>query len=1005
MRYRFMTLLTALVLAAGGIRLMAQETTGAVTGRITDPQGLAVPGVTVTLTGPQGTKTLVTDAEGRFSAPLLVPGTYVVKAELVGFKTVQQSNVIVRLGQSIEVMLKMDVGGVAETIEVTASSPIIDTRSTTVGAVLDSDTLANIPIGRRFSDTLYIAPGVTSSGSAGRSNPSMAGGSGLDNAYVVDGVNITNAGYGALGSYSIIFGSLGNGTPYDFIKEVQVKTGGYEAEYGQAIGGVVNVVTKSGTNLMRGSAFGYSRPQGLEGNWKQYESKNGTVQTLGSDLSDLGGTIGGPIMKDKLFYFGAIDPSWDTRTFQAPNNKDADGNDQFPLFAQGGIDRKRQITSYSAKATYNLSSNQHFDVSFFGDPAHGDNGPQRTSALLAQDTSQYSELKKFGGNNQTVSYNGVFSPKFVVEAAYSHARNEIQEVPSVDTWNVTDFRVVPNIVMGGIGFYEAGNDGKNSQYQAKATTVLRNHQIRYGFLFEDINYDNINQRTGPTFTAPNGQQTATGAVISILPEVTGLGQIYRVTRANFISARQTRQQYADWFVQDTFTLGDRLTIRPGVRYERQKLIGQLASATGTSDNDFTLSGNWAPRVGATYDVLGNGRSKIFANWGRFYSRIPNDLAARALSADAGISRADYYDANLTQPIPDGTLTITQTPGSDPQATTSHFLQQGLSADLIDPNAKSSYEDEFVGGIEYEVKPSVNVGVNYIHRSIPRVLEDVGPYPVGACDFLGVGCSFDYTLTNPGPSTPVLTDLGASYEKPIHKYDAVQFTVDKRFGNRWGLQASYTWSRLYGTFEGFYREDNGQSDPGITSLYDFPTNDPSYTAIGGQPPYNFLGDIRYLGSLGAGPLPLDRPHVIKAFGNYTFDMGLNLGVGVTMNSGAPLTELASNPNYENGGEIPTTPRGAGFQTIDGFKTRTPFEYSADMHVDYAFKFKAMGGNRLVVLADFFNLFNLQRTIGYDNFIELEKGVTNPDFGAPVSEIVAGPQYQAPFQLRIGARFEF
>ena len=150
-------------------------------------------------------------------------------------------------------------------------------------------------------------------------------------------------------------------------------------------------------------------------------------------------------------------------------------------------------------------------MSFFGDPAHGDNGPQRTSALLAQDTSQYSELKKFGGNNQTVSYNGVFSPKLVVEAAYSHARNEIQEVPSVDTWNVTDFRVVPNIVTGGIGFYEAGNDGKNSQYQAKATTNLHNHQIRYGFLFEDINYDNINQRTGPTFTAPNGQQTATGA--------------------------------------------------------------------------------------------------------------------------------------------------------------------------------------------------------------------------------------------------------------------------------------------------------------------------------------------------------------------------------------------------------------------------------------------------------------------------------------------------------------
>ena len=220
--------------------------------------------------------------------PLLVPGTYTAKAELQGFKSVQQQNVVVRLGQSIEVQLEMEVGGVAETVEVTASSPMVDTRSTTVGAVLDSETLKNVPVGRRFSDALYLAPGVTSSGSAGSANPSMGGGSGLDNQYVVDGVNITNAGYGALGSYSIVFGSLGNGTPYDFVKEVQVKTGGYEAEYGQAIGGVVNVVTKSGTNKLQGSGFGYIRPHGTEGDWKQFESPNGTVQTLGTDAQRRG---------------------------------------------------------------------------------------------------------------------------------------------------------------------------------------------------------------------------------------------------------------------------------------------------------------------------------------------------------------------------------------------------------------------------------------------------------------------------------------------------------------------------------------------------------------------------------------------------------------------------------------------------------------------------------------------------------------------------------------------
>src|SRR6185295_10630419 len=160
------------------------------------------------------------------------------------------------------------------------------------------DKLALIPVGRRVSDTLYLAAGVSSSGTAGRGNPSISGGSGLENQYVVDGANITNTGYGGLGSYSIIFGSLGNGTPYDFIKEIQVKTGGYEAEFGQATGGVVNVITKSGSNAFKGSAFGYSRPQSLASDYTTVQSIEGTVNTVGSRLSDVGATVGGPILRN-----------------------------------------------------------------------------------------------------------------------------------------------------------------------------------------------------------------------------------------------------------------------------------------------------------------------------------------------------------------------------------------------------------------------------------------------------------------------------------------------------------------------------------------------------------------------------------------------------------------------------------------------------------------------------------------------------------------------------------
>src|SRR4029453_4620319 len=191
----------------------------------------------------------------------------------------------------------MQGGAVQESIEVT--SPTVDTTSTTIGATLDSETLSRLPVGRRFSDTLYLTPGVTTGGSVGSANPSVGGSSGLENQYVVDGVNITNGGYGALGSYSIVFGSLGNGTPYDFMQEVQVKTGGYEAEFGQATGGVINVVTKSGSNALKGSAFGYSRPDGLESDYKTVQSVEGTVNTVASRLSDVGVTGGGPVQRNR----------------------------------------------------------------------------------------------------------------------------------------------------------------------------------------------------------------------------------------------------------------------------------------------------------------------------------------------------------------------------------------------------------------------------------------------------------------------------------------------------------------------------------------------------------------------------------------------------------------------------------------------------------------------------------------------------------------------------------
>jgi outer membrane receptor protein involved in Fe transport len=490
-----------------------------------------------------------------------------------------------------------------------------------------------------------------------------------------------------------------------------------------------------------------------------------------------------------------------------------------------------------------------------------------------------------------------------------------------------------------------------------------------------------------------------------------LGQVYRVSQAFIGEPPVTHQQYMSLFIQDTWQLDPRLTLRPGLRWERQRLVGgtpichENDTAPGRADGTgaavpcgFTWSGSWAPRLGLTYDLRGDGRSKLFASWGRFFARLPNGLAVRALSADAMVSRADYYDSALTQPVPDGVLAA---------GTTRHFSIAGQSVTPVDPGSKPSYLDEWAVGVELEPLRDLAVGARYVRRRMPRVLEDVGSLPAVAYDLKApaVPASVEYAITNVGPHTPVTQPPGlpaAAFEEPRHLYDAVELFGQKSWADDWALVASYRWSRLRGNFEGFFRSDNRQSDPGISSLFDFPTNDPSYTQVGGAQ-FGYQGDIRYLGcTLGCGALPNDRTHQVKLYGSRAFGR-LNMGAGILASSGKPLTALAAHPVYGNGGEIPLTVRGEGLQTTAGFRRRTAIEHTVDLHADYTFRF---GERRLMLVADLFNAFNRQEATDYDNWTELSFGVPNPNFGQPTAGGgAASASYQPPRAVRLGARFEW
>jgi hypothetical protein len=989
----------------------AQDTTsGLIEGRVLDARGAGVPGASVTLSAGQGTRVLRSDARGHFLAPYLTPDVYTVRVELPGFTPVEQRDVRLRLGQRLELSFALALVARHEAIEVTAASSVIDSASTTAGGVLDGDELARLPVPRRFTSTLYMVPGVSDSSGLGEASPSIAGASGLENHYLVDGVNITNPAFGSMGVYGLSFGSLGHGVTTDFVQETEVKTAGFEAEYGQATGGVVNAITRSGTNSFRGSVFGFWRPPGLEGRWPQQRTDLGRVNTTRTEELDFGVNAGGAVVKDRLFYFAAFNPLYDTRTLVAP--------DGFPLESLGQLDRKRRTLSYAGKITWQAASGHRVDLSAFGDPSHGPAGPQRPRALLAQDAAQFSEIESYGGHNQALRYSGILRSDWLVEATAGHASTGLAERPMIDEWRVADRTAVPFVVSGGLGGHQSGTRGDSLQLSFRSTHLFSaggSHELRWGVQRDGIEYTRGGAQTGPAFTFPDGRPTRTGATVDVLPDPV-FGRIYRVAGLIGDSPTST-QEYWSWFVQDTWRAGRRLTLRPGLRWERQRLEGGgtplcysdeslVGKGDGTPGNEipcaYTWSDNWGPRLGAVFDVTASGRSRIYASWGRYYARIPNDLADAAMSGEAG-ARADYFNSSLTEPVPEGVLAA---------RTRSHFLAFGGSPATFANGSRSTYHDELLAGFEIEAIPSLSLGIRYVHRSLPSVLEDYATAPLVAISLgLVAPSAVEYVIGNIRADIPTLDTSGsgvphAFFEDPVHNYDALELTAQKALSKGWSLLASYRWSRLRGNFEGFYRSENPRPLPAVTTLttlFDFPTNDPSYSEIGVRQ-LGYRGDIRYQGStLGVGRLPNDRPHQLKIYGTYAW-RGLTTGLSFRAGSGAPLTALAANPLYGNPGEIPETVRGAGIETVSGFRRRAPTAVLLDLHLDYTVRLA--GTRRLIFSGNVFNVLNSRDPITYDTWSEVQSGLPNPDFGKPAK--FGGSQedaFETPRQVRLGTRFEW
>ncbi|HXC70162.1 MAG TPA: carboxypeptidase regulatory-like domain-containing protein [Pyrinomonadaceae bacterium] len=1090
-------LAVCLCLAAASVFGQDVQTKGMIGGSVTDVNGAAVPGAKIVVTGQTGERTGTTNEAGNFRIENLEPGVYTVRVEQAGFRAALANNVTVNVGRESTLNLKLEPGEVTATVDVTASAGGgIDQQSTSTGQNLNDQLFQNVPVQRQVSSLFYLSPGATDSINGGRDNPSVAGGSALDNLYVADGVNITNSAFGGIGTFSRSYGALGTGINTSFIKEVQVKTGGFEPQYGQSIGGIVNIITQSGGNEYHGAFYGFARPSAFEATRRQPDDTRVNKQgdLLHEENYDVGADLGGYLVRDKLFFFGSFNPTVRREVVTGVRANDADiaaGNESIVnsgLFIQRGEFARRYRTyNYAGKLDWVLNPSHQLTFSIFGDPTKTN---LSSFAFLNIDNNTADSVLDYGTRNWAVRYNGSLSSTWSLNSNFSQGRSNFNETGFADI-NQIAIRLPIDPIRGnytavGRGFFEP-TESSNWKWDintAKVWNKWGQHTVGLGYTYQRSLYSGSRERSGPRFPIPGTNLSGTPADELGIPAF-AIGQPFNVqfrlrsqdpttctecplynVRGNLVPVSlqvfrgefgppdfDTKGNYNAGYIQDIWRVNRFVTALLGLRVEQERVIGSPNSVTGDR-YAYSFTGQYAPRLGVAVDPTGKGNIKVYYNFGRFFEFLPLDAAERSLSQELDFTGARFAPAFTVNGAGQRIVTLDQFGSPIPVIDAAHLLSGaagGVRNDIalsasdlsaITAGTKLGFQDEHIIGADIQLPRNFVLSVRYQYRNLKRVVEDMAilspeaananigqtffignpsshldaatnlvqfAFPIGGTAPAGCTSGFETEVDDPVTGAPISNVCfgstgidpvtGASvnipdgvpdgFANPVRKYKAFELELNKRFADRWQLLSNFRIASLRGNYEGHLRNDNGQTDPGISSLFDFTQGD-----------FNLLGDQFQVGYLNT-----DRRFVSNIYGSYSFGenrtgfnwrfwTGLNLGVGFHMESGIPISEYLPHPVYLNAGEIPVGGRGK--------LGRTPFYSQLDLHADVPFTINDR--SRVSFIADFFNVTNNRRLRLPDQFRQLDLQANNPDFLQP-STINLTSGFHLPFSFRLGARFEF
>lgn len=861
--------------------------------------GHAQAGSTVVVSNPTTgfSREITVGADGTYRAGALPPGTYTVTLRGAdGSASVRNGvSVAVGAGTSVDFVGPAPADDAVEldAVKVTANyvAPI-DFSSVESTTIVTQETIERLPVSREVTSVALLAPGTTQ-GDAGFGNLASFGGATVgENAYYINGFNVTNFRNG-LGFSNV---------PFDMYSQYQVKTGGYGAEFGRSTGGVINATTKRGSNEWHWGASAYWTPD----RWRQSDRDivNRQGEAIASNRFDEYDKLeasmyaSGPLIKDRLFFYaiGSMrDNSQTTHGFTGDletKGPATDGSTDSPFW---GL----KLDAY-------LTDNHRIEYTGFRDESEFITTGRRTQAAALpgeivgyEGETSYAQLS--GGDNHILKYTGYLSDSFTLSALWGQGEYSVSDYNSGISANANSSYVTYNSLLGptrvltpALGSLNSLGEDKRVAYRVDAEwdlgdIFLGSHFLRFGIDREEnsaVNNNTIQGADGYRYAAieNDGDDNVIGTA----------DDFWYVQRDVYKNIGDFETLSQAFYVEDQWQVTNNLLLSIGVRNE------QFENMNAGGEAFIKIKDQWAPRLGLSWDIGGAGTQKVFANAGRYHLPVATNTNIRLAGQELYLRDLFFWDGT--------SVDENYIPILDPanQFRASVFADGSVhpTESSVDQEIDPMYQDEFILGYQWQFLPKWSVGIRGIYRELGSTIEDMavdaglnryieqnGIAPSVDCDgddvAESVGCGFDYyVLGNPGFPITIQVDIDGDgdldpvelsadvlgYPKSVRKYKALEVFFARAWDNQWFLEGSYTWANSYGNNEGFVRSDNEQTDAGLTTLFDQPG----------------LMDGAY------GDLPNDRTHTVKVWGAWKFAPEFQLSGNYVGKSGRPINCFGFHP---------------------------------------------------------------------------------------------------------------